>query len=127
MSYIPKSAQEKIDALKSIPLPTLATAAAVIVAHAEIQQVIAQLPVAPRRMEVGVTPQDVCSAYDVYLNGRRQSLCLIADVDKGFVRRYIHGVGNRPCPDRHGHMNTEIKFGRVHIVRKLVKVSRAKS
>ncbi len=60
------------------------------VALAALGAALASGPAMPRRMEVGVTPQDVCQAFDVYLNGVLQDgCCVVADVDAGYVVRYV--------------------------------------
>lgn len=85
MSRIPKHAQRAIDKANRAR---------------QAQQPAAPAPAKPagppRRMEAGVTSPRICGMYDVFLDGVQQVRCKIADVDGGFVVRYIHGKGNRP-------------------------------
>lgn len=119
MHRIPKSAQRHIDALqrtRAANAGNLASAAAARAARKATELPRAVGPV--RRLALGETPQEICNAYDVYLNGIKQRLCIIADMDLGYVKRYKAGVGNIPSKDRRGNAQTEMVTGNVQIVRK---------
>lgn len=97
MSYIPKSAQRKMNGYKRMKaLPTTSAPAT---------------PTGPpKRLKQG---QPGAGMWDVYFNGERQRLCKVADVDKGMIERYMHGDGSKPLTHR-----TEILHGVVQIVAK---------
>jgi hypothetical protein len=101
MSYIPKSAMKRI---------VMANNRSAALASAMTAQVILQTP---RRMEAGVTPLGIQGMYDVYLDGVKQHLCTLADVDRGYVVRYIRGKSNRPQTKQ-----TETIHGKVEIRRR---------
>ncbi len=103
--HIPKSAQRALDKANK------ASAARLIEKKAEV----ATLPL-PRFMAVGMTPRNIINMHEVYFNGERQQLCTIADVDKGFIRRWMHGKGNVPAKDS----PSEDCFGKVEIKRRIL-------
>lgn len=101
MSYIPKSAQRKIDAsVKLRATVGIPTSGPGTPQHAYV----------PRRLEQGTPGQGL---YEVFFNGQRQHLCVIADMDAGFITRYTQGIGNQPSTK-----TTETLKGRVVIRRK---------
>lgn len=55
--------------------------------------------------------------YDVFLNGEKQCVCLIADEEKGMVRRYKRNMLGILCKGRNG-LITEDLYGKVEIKRK---------
>jgi len=114
---IPKSAQRHIDALNRIRREGMAKLNKAI----EMKVAAYDGPV-PRRMAVDETPSGMHAAHDVYLNGVKQRLCIVADMDKGYVKRYVSGVGNIPLRNRKGNTDTELLFGDVQIVRKGTKL-----
>jgi hypothetical protein len=120
MAYIPKSAQRKIDSVSRLRSSSLLMAAAMLGVSNGIA-IASQAPPAgppPRRLELGVTPQQVCNQYDVYFNGEKQRLCCVADVDKGYIKRYLRGVGRKPVVNKNGKYDMELLFGKVQIVPK---------
>lgn len=108
MSYIPKSAQRKIDKYNS------KTRVIQLSPEAEAKLVKAfedRKPAEPpKRLRSG---QPGAGLWDVYFNGVKQHLCAVADVEQGFVIRYLHGKGNTPTTSQ-----TEQVRGYVEIVRK---------
>lgn len=116
MHRIPKSAQRHIDRLNKVRADTAVALAAAAMARAARTPLV-DCPV-PRYMSLDSTPRDVAAAHDVYLNGVKQRLCIVADMDKGFIKRYVAGVGNIPALNRHGKADTELLFGDVRIVRR---------
>lgn len=103
MGHIPKSAQRAIDKANR----DRAKMARVR------DQVAAQLPV-PRVMAHGMTPQSIMNLFDVYLDGERQHLCTLANVDKGLIRRWCRGHAH--LADKTG--GQEEVYGKVEIRRK---------
>lgn len=79
--------------------------------NTEIKQAI--IPV-PRVMAMGMTPRHIMNLFDVYLNGEKQTLCTLANVDKGLVRRWDKGIGHTPLK---GAVQEEV-FGKVEIRRR---------
>lgn len=71
----------------------------------------------PSRLEVGVNPASECALYDVYFNGRLQKNCVIADVTKGYIKRYQRHFGLM-ARNGAGRPMMEEKRGRVVIVLK---------
>lgn len=69
---------------------------------------------APGYMKLGRTPERICRAYDVYLNGVRQVSCDEVSVEAGFVKRYPIGRGG--LADRSKPLET--LTGTVEIVHK---------
>jgi hypothetical protein len=68
----------------------------------------------PRVMATNVTPRHIANLFDVYFNDELQLLCTLANVDKGMIRRYTSGFGNRP--DKGSPI--EELYGKVEIRRK---------
>lgn len=101
MSYVPKTAQRKINRWineRTIGKPGSPTG----LAPSTI----------PRRLDYG-TPGAGC--YEVYLDGVRQHLCTVAETcdpatGVGYVTRFIHGKGNQPLTRK-----TETVLGKVEI------------
>lgn len=117
MGYVPKGAQKRLNAMAMVRANTAATLA--VMSIQTTQRVLKEAGGdVPRRLELGVTPTRICNAYDVYLDGVKQTLCIIADVDKGYIKRYIRGVGRKPVPNKNGMFDTELHFGKVEIVPK---------
>lgn len=86
MSHIPKRAQRAIDAANKAR------------AKVEVERVAKVAALPPIRfMALNVTPRPIINLHDVYFNGVKQHLCLIADVDNGMIRRWLYGKGNRPA------------------------------
>lgn len=102
MSYIPKSAQRKIDAanraIKAMPHRVF-----------DGYEKIA-VPFVPNRLVSGMAGAQM---WDVFLDGMKQHLCQVADIDGGYVIRYLRGVGSKPLTKE-----TETVFGVVEIRRK---------
>lgn len=85
MSYIPKSAQRKIDA---------ANRAIAKLPHRIAEQTSEPaVPFVPKRLVSGMGGAQM---WDVSLDGVKQHLCKEADVARGFVVRYTQGIGNKP-------------------------------
>jgi len=104
MSRIPKSAQRAIDkANRQRDLERLA----------QVER-LASLPV-PRRMDVNFTPRSIINLHDVFFNGEKQTLCVMADAVKGIIHRWSHGTGHRPGK---GAVIQELQ-GKVEIRRKV--------
>lgn len=108
MSHIPKSAQRKIDAANRARAARTATGP-----HAGI--VDAQPPPTPKRLDITTMPGAYCRAFNVYFNGVKQNLCQVADVERGYITRYLRGDSkNRPLPP----YETATEHGAVVIKRK---------
>lgn len=102
MSYIPKSAQRKIDAYKRMQKET---------PREQFPAVEPPVDYVPRRLRAG---EPGAGMWDVYLDGVQQHLCQIAEAgDPGAVIRYKHGKGNIAQT-----RETELVRGRVVILRK---------
>lgn len=103
MSYIPKSAQRKIDAanraIKAMP-------------HRVFDGVDKlAVPFVPNILTAG---DGGAQMWDVFFNGVKQHLCQHADCERGYIVRYTHGTGNKPLTSE-----TEKLFGVVEIKRKV--------
>lgn len=112
MGYVPKGAQKRLNTMAKVranTVATLATAKAQVTARV-LSESVGDIP---RRLDAAITPQHVCRAYDVYFNGKRQQLCTVADVEKGYIVRYTKGFGNMGMT-----RDTERLFGKVQIVPK---------
>lgn len=103
MSYIPKSALRKIQA---------ANRAIAQLPHRVFDGVekIA-VPFVPRVLTSG---QGGAQMWDVFFNGVKQKLCQHADSERGYIVRYVRGVGSKPLS-----AETEKLFGVVEIKRKV--------
>lgn len=124
MGYIPKGAQKRLNAISAMRKNTLSTLSHM---SAEVNRRVHEEAggIIPRRMELGITPRHVVNAYDVYFNGKKQTLCTVADVDKGYIKRYIRGVGRKPVANKEGTYDMETLFGKVEIISKGVKYEQA--
>lgn len=111
MSYIPKKALKKIQQVRGVVARSAAT-------HDRERAKLALSIPTPRKLEVGVDSPQVCAAFDIYFNDKLQRLCVIADVEKGYIKRHVRGIGNRPVKNAAGKFDNEILFGRVQIVPK---------
>jgi len=104
MSYIPKSAQRKIDKYNStsrvIELSPEASAKLVKAFEDRTPAVLRQ-------------GQPGAGLWDVYFNGVKQHLCTFASINEGYIVRYTHGKGSTPLTKQ-----TERLTGSVVIVRK---------
>lgn len=122
MGYVPKGAQKKLNtvSLGAMGRVRANTAAILAIMGAQVtERVLTQAAgEIPRRLELGVTPQHVCFAYDVYFDGKKQTLCTVADVDKGYIKRYIRGVGHKAVANKNGKYDMELLFGKVEIIPK---------
>jgi hypothetical protein len=67
----------------------------------------------PVRMDINSTPRHVCQAWDVFFNGQRQRACIIADREKGYIKRYKLAIGSMPVRGRSGTYETEELHGKV--------------
>lgn len=123
MGYVPKGAQKRLNAMAQVRANTAATLA---IARIQVNANVHQGEI-PRRLELGVTPTRICNAYDVYLDGKKQALCTVADVDKGYIKRYVRGVGRKPVPNKNGAFDVELLWGKVEIHPKGVKREQAPS
>lgn len=103
MSYVPKSAQRKIDA---------ANRAIRAMPHRVFDGV--EKIAVPFVPEVLVAGQGGAQMWDVFFNGTKQHLCQHADTLQGYIVRYVRGVGNKPLTK-----DTEKLFGVVEIRRKV--------
>jgi hypothetical protein len=117
MGYVPKGAQKRMNAMAQVRATSQVTLAlmgiqATAKVHSEADGIV------PQRLELGVTPTRICNAYDVYLNGKKQALCTVADVDKGYIKRYVRGVGRKPVPNKEGAFDVELLWGKVQIIPK---------
>lgn len=103
MSYVPKSAQRKIDA---------ANRAIAKLPHrvAEATDPKPHVPFVPKQLVAG---QGGAQMWDVYLDDVKQHLCKEADVARGFIVRYTQGVGNKPTTQQ-----VEKIYGKVRIEKK---------
>ena len=45
------------------------------------------------RLDNSTMSADFCARFDVTFNGKRQTQCLIADVKRGYIKRYRHLFG----------------------------------
>lgn len=99
MSYIPKSAQRRIDK---------ANAAIAKLPHRVFDGVekIA-VPFTPNILQAGTAG---AGQWDVFLDGVKQHLASYVDVEGGWLRRYTKGVGNKPTT-----RDTEKVFGFVEV------------
>jgi hypothetical protein len=88
MSHMPKRAQRAIDKANQSRDARLS----------EQYKHRMALPV-PRMMSLNLTPRNIINMYDIFFNGEKQHLCIYADVNKGMIRRWSHGKGNRPDKD----------------------------
>ena len=59
------------------------------------------------------------SRYNVFLNGEKQTSCLIADSENGYVLRYKKNKIGVLCKGRNGKLITEEVFGNVVITIKV--------
>lgn len=123
MGYVPKGAQKRLNAasngsaMSHFRANTLATLAiAQLQVNARVHDAMAGE--IPQRLELGVTPQHVCNAYDVYIDGKKQILCCVADIEKGYIKRYIRGLGRKPVANKNGMFDMETLFGKVEIIPK---------
>lgn len=82
------------------------------------QQFKPKIPKTMKRLSIVDTPQEICTQYDVYFDGVKQRLCHTADVEKGIIIRFVHGMGRLPIRDRTGKYKTELLQGKVQIVLK---------
>lgn len=101
MSYIPKSAQRKIDKYNA--------KSRVIRLSPEVEAKLVQTfenrtPQVLRQGDPG------CQRWAVYFNGERQHLCSYASVPEGKIVRYVSGMGNEA-----NTRQTEVLFGTVEI------------
>lgn len=48
----------------------------------------------PTILDIQKDSKEKCAQFDVYLNGKKQTQCVLADSDKGYVIRYktLYGV-----------------------------------
>lgn len=121
MGFVPKGVQRKNNALAMMRATSQTTLALMgMQVSARVHKEFAGE--VPRRLELGLTPTHVCNAFDVYLDGKRQQLCTVADVDKGYIKRYVHGVGRKPVPNKEGAFDVELLWGKVQIVPKGTKL-----
>jgi hypothetical protein len=72
------------------------------------------------KMRLSVLEGDPNRTYDahkyyVFLNGEKQTHCIIADSDNGYVLRYKKTKLGSLCADRSGKFQTEEVFGNVVI------------
>lgn len=80
----------------------------------------------PNRLDLDVDPVIECKKYDVFFNGKKQTLCHVADVRNGYILRYKLGFGNIPVKGRDGRFHTEMLKGNVEIKLKEVKSGEGK-
>lgn len=103
MSYIPKSAQRKIDAansaIKAMPHRVFDSVDKIAV------------PFVPTILIAG---QGGAQMWDVFFNGVKQHLCQRADSERGYIIRYVRGTGNKPLSKE-----VEMLTGIVEIKRKV--------
>lgn len=103
MSYIPKSALRKIEAanraIKAMPHRVFDSIDTIAV------------PFVPNILTAG---QGGAQMWDVFFNGVKQHLCQHADCERGYIIRYVRGVGNKPLTQE-----VEKLFGTVEIKRKV--------
>lgn len=71
------------------------------------------------RLDINKDTQAKCVQYDVFFNGVKQSLCIVADEEKGYIERYKFGMGRRPIKNRFGKIETVRLSGKVEIKRKV--------
>jgi hypothetical protein len=71
------------------------------------------------RLDINKDTQEKCVQYDVFFNGVKQSLCVVADEEKGYIERYKFGIGRRPLKGRFGRIGTIKLHGKVEIRRKV--------
>jgi hypothetical protein len=117
MGYVPKGAQKRLNAMAQVRANSTATLELMkIQTNAQVHKEAGGE--GPRRLELGVTPTRICNAYDVYFDGKRQTLCTVADIDKGYIKRYVRGVGRKPVANKNGAFDMELLFGKVEIVPK---------
>lgn len=102
-SRIPKGAQRAIDK---------ANRQRQLMAVAKVESIASVPP--PRLMALGITPRNIMNMHDVFFNGEKQTLCVLADVEKGTIIRWDRGKNNRPAPDA----KQEQLYGKVEIRRK---------
>lgn len=91
MGYVPKGAQKLMNAMAQMRANSAATLALIGIqstqkVHKEADGIV------PQRLELGITPTRICNAYDVYLDGKKQALCTVADVQRGYIKRYVRGA-----------------------------------
>lgn len=102
MSYVPKSAQRRIDKanreIRAMPHRVFDG----------VEKIAA--PYVPTTLTAG---QGGAQMWDVFFNGTRQHLCQHADTERGYIVRYLRGSGSRPLTNE-----TEKVFGVVEIKRK---------
>lgn len=72
----------------------------------------------PARLDIDVDPLEVCRQYDVFLDDVKQTVCTVADVADGFVKRYKKSVFGLLIHDKHKRLIVETVRGTVRIERK---------
>lgn len=70
------------------------------------------------RLDINKDTQARCNLFDVFFNGVKQTLCTVADEEKGYIERYKFGMGRRPIKNRFGKIETVRLSGKVEIKRK---------
>jgi hypothetical protein len=124
MGFVPKGVQRRLNA-RPRSRSFLMAAAMLGVSNGIAITPLPPTGPTPRRLELGVTPQEICNQYDVYFNGVKQTLCCVADMDKGYIKRYLRGIGRKPVVNKNNKYDMELLFGDVQIVPKGAKYEQA--
>lgn len=74
------------------------------------------LMIDPVRLNVDVDGVHFCAQFDVFFDGKRQTQCLIADSQHGYIKRYKSVMG--AIVRRNGRVIVEEAHGKVEIVRR---------
>lgn len=74
----------------------------------------------PTRMKTGETPNEICAAFDVYLDGVRQDGCCVeADTQAGYVVRYRRSQRTGKYVRNGDEIETERVEGKVEFKRRV--------
>lgn len=75
----------------------------------------------PQRVAVGENSMDVCNAVDVFFKKEgekefiRQTVCTVADVQRGYIERYVKSRGRVGIAEDGKQAKTETLYGQVRI------------
>lgn len=74
----------------------------------------------PKRLSVDEHSADYCRMFEVFLDGKKQTRCTVADVEHGYVIRYKNAIFGIPIKNhKTGKVETETVKGLVRIVHKV--------
>lgn len=93
-SYIPKKAQRLIEGCRK-----------------STQEALANKPISMKRTRLSIHehPVAVLKRYDVYFNGEKQSLCVVADAELNYITRYKYSIEDGQVETLHGIVEIVLK------------------